>query len=703
MKRKILYSIGILTIILFCVLVVDYISYVHQQDAIVLEQGKKNSALLRTQVNEILQKTIEEAKTIVDSLHEYDYSKKGLERFIRNEAVRTNGILGITVGFERYGFDEKTKLYAPYFDKNKRTILRLEKLYNYTDPLLPAADWFTKVVKDEKASWIEPYYAVGAKALVADYGIPFFYTEGERAGQVRGTVTMTISLQGFKNLIHRLSLGKAGYGFVSSSKGAILAHPIEQFIGTKSVQELIAEETDPNLKGAYQALLNGKLGSLTYKDLTNKEDKLFFYDQVQASEWGIGVMFFKKDMVSIDKKLKRKYIHLAVVFGFLLFVLLAIYFTRDFLSNTDIWYLSFLSIAVLVSITVLIGYLQHSFPDKVADDEEFPMIALSDVKQFVSVQNEIEEEQNRKPWTEVPTGIFINELEFVDAYNVNVSGVVWQRFDATTLQNSTPGVSFPQISPFSEAQFLEERSRHTYGDKVLIHYNFRSTLHLPFDYSNYPFDKRNVSLKIEPINFEDKLLLTPDLGSYDYTTPSRKAGINKHIQLSGDKIQQSYFSYTNGGFFTDFGYPVKDFFTSLPVLQYNIKIRRVLLSSFVTYLIPIFVTLIMIFILIKATQKPVDLNNSEGGGIVQGMAAFFFVLVFSHIDLRKDILTGDLIYMEYFYFVSYAMIILATHNLITYTRRTHKLFDYRDNIIVKAIFWPTFLFLVLLITLFKFY
>ena len=50
-------------------------------------------------------------------------------------------------------------------------------------------------------------------------------------------------------------------------------------------------------------------------------------------------------------------------------------------------------------------------------------------------------------------------------------------------------------------------------------------------------------------------------------------------------------------------------------------------------------------------------KKEERQGIIESMAAFFFVLIFSHIDLRKEIVTGELLYVEYFYFVTYLMLI----------------------------------------------
>ncbi|WP_029209577.1 hypothetical protein [Aquimarina agarilytica] len=209
-------------------------------------------------------------------------------------------------------------------------------------------------------------------------------------------------------------------------------------------------------------------------------------------------------------------------------------------------------------------------------------------------------------------------------------------------------------------------------------------------------------MEIQPLKNSDHLLLVPDLKGYTYTNPLQKSGMNNKIRLPGSKILETYFNYSFYTYATNFGFKDNTDFEETPILHFNINVREVLITAFITYLIPIFVTLVMIFIFIYSTPRSKD-GRIDGGTIVQGMTAFFFVLIFSHIDLRKNIETADLIYMEYFYFITYIIIILATYNLITFSRIPHKLFDFKDNLIVKASYWPLFLLMVLGISLFNFY
>ena len=193
-------------------------------------------------------------------------------------------------------------------------------------------------------------------------------------------------------------------------------------------------------------------------------------------------------------------------------------------------------------------------------------------------------------------------------------------------------------------------------------------------------------------------MLVPDLSSYRQTNPSFLPGMSDSIVLTGNEITESYFNFSTEQSGTDFGLGAELGRNQVPVLHFNVHLRRNLLNVFVTYLIPIAVALMMIFILLIACRK-----TTERQGIIESMAAFIFVLVFSHIDLRKEVVTGELIYLEYFYFITYAMVLLTTFNLMAYTLDKTKLFDFNGNQVFKAFYFPLFFFAVLVVTLVKFY
>lgn len=696
MTKRITYFITAIVFLLLVYLVYDLVATQQSRQDLVISKGESITQTLNKDINLTLQEVMDVGTAFAKKLETNSYSKEELEGLIEEESKNLPHILGVTVAYQPYAFNDVTELYAPYYDKKQGAVLEIGSLYDYTDASLNTTKWYTQI-RDHGNKWVEPYYAKGAQALVADYGIPFYYKKGVKKGQFKGMVSMTISLKQFTQLIHNLSLGKTGYGFVTSKANRILAHPIDTYVGVTTLNEISEKETKTELKAAYKKSINGNTGYTDYFDEERKQKSLFFYDKISVNDWRIGVLFFSEDLIGKTTDLKQKSIAISIVLSVLLLSLLAIFYNRDYLSVREIWYLSFFATLILLANLFYVGYLQHEQSDVLVLSESPPVYDNATLSSIVN-----SEKQNRKASLNVvKTGIYIEEIEFHDSYNVNLSGVIWQKYDTSYVNNVAVGFKFPQASPFAESLYIEETNREIIDDYVLVSSQFRITSRMNFDYSYYPFDKRNLNLEIQPLKAKDNLLFIPDLDSYKYTNPRLKNGLSPNVDLSGNDIIETYFSYRFMTYNTNFGYSKASAYSEVPELHFNINLKRVLITSFVTYLIPIFVTLVLIFIMIFSTSKSKD--KMVDSGIVQGMAAFFFVLIFSHIDLRKNIDTADLIYMEYFYFVTYIMIILSTFNLITYSRTSNRLFDYENNLIVKATFWPVFLVLVLIITLFKFH
>lgn len=699
--NKVLYGITAILFVACCYVIFDLVRFNKNRQTTAVSLGAKTTSDLREDVNELLTVVMRQGEALAKQLENSTFSEEELLEVIKERSLALDQILGVTVAYQPYEFDKSTALFAPYYDKKQKEIIFLEQLYDYSNQQLETSSWFVNVVANGKG-WVEPYYGQGAQAFISDYGIPFKYTSGPKKGQVRGVVSMTISLDGFTELIHSLSLGKTGYGFVASREGTILAHPVGNYVGQKTIQELSAEAEIPALQNAYAGLMQGKTGSVDYIDAIKQQETIFFYDHVPAADWRIGVLFFKNDLLGGENEVRQKYISIALVGSLLLFFLMAAFFNRDYLSEKEIWQLGFFAGFILLANILLIGYLQHTAVHTEKDLSESPPVAdVTTLNSIVNEQNLIAEKAQRSPRRTIPTGVYVDRLYFEDSYNVSISGKVWQKYPSAIIDSVTTGFAFPQTAPFAEAQLIEEIDRQAYDEYTLITYSFRNTFRLNFEYGDYPFDRRNIHLYFQPLSFKDRLMFVPDLESYTYTNPSQKSGVSKKIELSGSEILETYFNYNYYEYEANFGAPVKGTSSEVPELYFNIKLKRVLITAFVTYLIPIFVVLIMMYMLLytikKTKKKEVD------GNIVSAMTAFFFVLIFSHIDLRKNIDTAELIYMEYFYFVTYIMILISTYNLITYSRGPHRIFSYKDNLIVKATFWPIFLLMMLVITFFMFY
>lgn len=702
MVKKILYFIAVALLLIVLYLGVEFYNYTQHRHALVQEKGLATTTLLRNQVDDILSKITGEAERLADLFGSQEFTEEEVKNIIRESALRIPEIQGVTTCFEPFGFSESVRLFCPYYNKGSQSYVMVEDSYDYSE-IGKGTAWYTEV-RDEGAKWVEPYYAKAAKDWYVDYGIPFHYSSGPNKGKVKGTITMSFIASGFKKMIHSLSIGKTGYGIITSAEGTFLSHPINEYVGKVNLDSLKDMETKGEMIEIYQKISDGEIGTLEFYDDKLKDKAIFFFDKIPTSNWGIGLMFYEDNLLGDNQALNRRYIRFTIFLSLFFICILAIYFNKDYLSESEIWQLSLVASLLLIGNSFLIGFLQHTTAPAHEGEKSQPIIDLTALSSFVDQQHEKSDKLKTPKLTPVPTGIFIQRMEFEDSYNLNVGGKVWQKYPLDIVEEVNVGFTFPQMSPFAEASYIEESYREKIESKegeagyLLVGWDFRVTLRLNLKYANFPFDKRHINIEIQPLNNTDHLLFTPDLASYTYTNPTQKSGLNKNIQISGSVVLESYFNYSLESYNTDFGYGQHALFEEVPVLHYHIYLQRKLLNAFVTYLIPIFVTLIMVFILIYACVK-----TDERQGIIESMAAFFFVLIFSHIDLRKEIVTADLIYMEYFYFTAYFMLIVSTFNLITYTKDKSPIFDFNENQIFKAIYFPIFFLILLVVTLLKFY
>lgn len=702
MFKKIFAGLAILVFLVALFQAFALYRFSQERDAMVTKRAEQTMDTLKVQVDNILRRIVEEADQLANDFGANDYTQGQIEKIIQDAALKIPQLQGVTACFEPFAQSQERRLYCPYFDKGLGKRIYIEDGYDYTDASSKGTVWYTGV-RDSGAKWVEPYFGGNIKDWFIDYGVPFYYTSGPNKGQVRGTITMSFLTSGFKNMVLSLSLGKTGYGIITSAKGTLLSHPVNDYVGTADLDSIKKVQQQPELVKAFEGLQAGKTGKLFFKQEETGEDALFVYDKISTSDWGIGLLFYTHELSGDLKDLNDRYIKLALWISLFLVMIIAVYFNKDHLDFQEIWQLSMLTTILLILNIVFIWYLEHAGVSS-EENRNPPVSDMGSLGNFVGQQHQRLEALKLPKSTPIPTGILVQRIAFQNSYNLNIAGTIWQKYPEDILDKVQLGFSLPQTSPFAEASYIEEIYRKPIPPKgsipgyLLIGWEFRVTLQQYLDYRNFPFDKRHITMDIVPISAEDQLLFVPDLQSYEFTNPTNKPGLDKEVKVSGNMVTKSYFSLGRQSFDSDFGFGSKTLFEDVPVLHYNIDLRRILVNVFVTYLIPIFVTLIMMFILLLAANK-----TKERQGIIEGMAAFFFVLVFSHIDMRKEIITADLIFMEYFYFVTYLMIILTTWNLITYAKDKAPIFDFNDNQIFKASFFPFFFLCMLIVTLSEFY
>jgi len=684
----------------------DYISYQKERSEKSKQLGEQVKEGIAHQIDSLLAGIVSKGESIVDTLEEGSLTDKELLYFIRSESYSMDQILGITVAFEPYKYNDSTKLYAPYFDKSRSEIIFIEDIYDYTDSTLSTSKWYTNV-RDYGRDWVEPYFAEGAQAMVCDFGIPFYKTDSLGKTKMRGTVTLTISLQKFTKLLHAISIGKTGYGFVTSKRGNFIAHPISEYVSRKNIEELAEEQGDQILNKVADEMMDKKSGYVEFQDQISNQVSYLFYTHIPTAEWNLGIVFIKNELLGNPVDGKRKLMHISFASSLTIIILIIIIFQLYKWREEDLWTISSVISIIITLNVVLIWHLTLNFAYSTTSNDDSVLVTnYAALNSFVNQENNRAIQMKTAPPVQIPTGIYIQGIEFADSYNVNVSGYIWQKYHNLIPMDIRRDINLPQVSPFAEALHIEQVRSEVFENHELVTWYFRATLRLNFDYSTYPFDYRQLNLEISHPDIQKNIMLTPDLVSYKIINPTSRPGVNQSLVLPESLITSSFFNYTMKRFNTNFGNASLQEKELFPGLHFNIILKRQFINAFVSNIIPILIVALMVYFVVFSSAKKEYIQRSgiSSLGVVESSAAFFFVLILAHIDLRKTVSTPVITYMEYFYFIMYLVLALVVFNIVLFTRKDNFLFfDYRDNLIVKLAYWPIFLSMCFVITLLKFY
>lgn len=306
----------------------------------------------------------------------------------------------------------------------------------------------------------------------------------------------------------------------------------------------------------------------------------------------------------------------------------------------------------------------------------------------------------------IPTGMFIQSFFFEDSSSVNITGYVWQRYTKGKHDNISRGFIFPEAveSGFNPEPKLAYHK--DYGDHEVLGWYFETTLRENFDYTKYPFDHKQVWLRVWHKDFDKNVILVPDLNSYNSTKIDESFGIEEDVVVGGWKIQESFFDYKFSSYDTNFG--IEKYFgqKGFPELRFNFVIQRKFLTAFVVNLLPLLVVISLLFAIVLSVTNDENKKNfgSSFTSVIGALSGLFFLILLSHIQIRSEF-SGNLVYMEYFYFVGYLIILIcAITSYFFYNGYNPKLFplQLRDNLLIKLIFWPAVMSAFLLCTMYHF-
>ena len=221
-----------------------------------------------------------------------------------------------------------------------------------------------------------------------------------------------------------------------------------------------------------------------------------------------------------------------------------------------------------------------------------------------------------------------------------------------------------------------------------------------FNFDRYPFDMKDVWLRMLPENFDGDAVLVPDLQAYPVINPKSLPGVERDIVLAGWEPIQSYFRFRENSYSTNFG--VRDYIgrAGFPELYFTVDLRRDFVNAFVSDIIPLLVVACLLYGVLLTGTSDAERMGVLGFSFTNALAAcsgLVFVVLLAHIQLRSTLPGQHYTYLEWYYFAMYVAIIgVALNAWMVVHPRPPRLIAHRDNELAKLLFWPVltgFLFL----------
>jgi len=330
-----------------------------------------------------------------------------------------------------------------------------------------------------------------------------------------------------------------------------------------------------------------------------------------------------------------------------------------------------------------------------------------DVDCLKDEQTKLATDSNAEQPVFVETGAFIQSMEFTSANNVIVTGYIWQKYPAAGLPDYLEkGFILPEGD--ADIYYVEDDAvyRKEQNGETLLGWYVNTQLRQTFDYRKYPFDRQDIWLRLWHLNFDRNVILTPDFEAYKVTEWPHKTttflGLERDFVLERLSLERTYFNYHYNNYNTDFGIANYQGQSAFPELYFNVGVRREVLDAVVAYLIPMFILILMSFgVQLIVTQIPdkMSMHGISTTGLIAYYASLFFIGILAQLDVRRTLNAPGVVYIEYFYFILYAILLLQTVNSIIFAATDHVGFlEYKDNLYPKVIFFPITMGLMFVIT-----
>ncbi len=707
LPKKIIFKfsalLALLTLLSGLALIAEYRKKREEVIGPIQAEALAQSIGLAKNIDDTLKPSIALASMLTEELGQGPLSDSELITLLKRALNSNSDLLGIGIAYEPFSYDPDVRLFAPYLTRQGGELKRIQ-IENQIDYTVDAYDWYRKPLRSG-TGWNEVHFSQAADRTVVEYAAPFFQKDPKTGQeQAMGIVLVHYDLDDILAKINKLNMGKTGYGIMLSNQGTFLSRPLQFQVDKARAVEAEAKEThNPLRERIVHMALAGESGNIEGIDVPTGRPSWVNVQHIPTPQWTLAILYSKEDLTKGNLSLRRRLIWIAILF--ITFALMLIIMDLSRVKKKSDLTLWFRALKASVLFTLGIGIVWYLATDDIAwKNLERTLIIDQHSLETFKRSNIREALRNRQVLPiYIPTGVFVQSIEFTSANNVILTGYIWQHYNEHVPDDLSRGFVLPE----AESSEITESYRRKEKDGEVIGWYFHVTLRQEFDYTRYPFDQQTVWIRLWHQDFDKNVVLLPALDSYDLIHPERLPGIEQDFVLPGWKVTSSFFNYRFNSYNTDFGIPRYVGQNQFPELYFQIGVKRRFLNPFISNLTPIIVVLLMLFAVLITSSKEaekIQLLGFNASTILASGSALFFVVLISHIDLRGSLSANEIFYMEYFYVVTYGAILAISINSILFSWNISIPFvQYRDNLLPKLFYWPVITLIMFVVTLIKFY
>jgi hypothetical protein len=572
---------------------------------------------------------------------------------------------------------------------------RLEDLYD-----VRRSDWYMDVVARPDPGWHGPFYGPASGHFIAYYCEP--WSRPERR-DLLGHVCLSWSLYEIETLRQTLPAGRFGYTWMLSHEARTLAHPDIDWVRSARTPDQVADEYgDPRLREVGRLAIAERAGAVQVTDPLTGREALMFQEPIPTSGWSLVAAVLEHDILASDAPLRRR--RLNIVITVLAMFAAAAVALRPWARRMSPWWRPVVTSAAFLAGIIAVWSLELA---SAGPSPSTPVVDTAAIDRFLGQWTLRTGRRSLPDPVRIETGIELRTIVFPGPHDVILTGYVWQLYPPSLPPTLARGVVFPDTIA-QDDDIMREAWRTDTARGELVGWFFRTTLYQPFDYRKFPIDERRVILRMAHADPTEEVVLVPNFAAYHAMYAALRPGLHDRLELPGWRVDASEFTMATTSRWTGFGLPDLVAEGGAPELGFEVRMSRDFTNAFVSNLLPLMIVSLLLFgVLMTVT---LDRQRAECHGFTTSAAyatnaALLFVALLGHLQIRQDVTTPQILYLEYFYFIAYLMILAVSVVVFVAASpgRHRPLFTVHDALLPKLLYWPLSFALFFAITVWVFY